>query len=65
MKKYKQEDLKRTLGEPETAAYALSGQKKVRKAVRTEVDEVSRLEGIFRSGCMRGTRPEIHLCMKR
>ena len=48
MKKYKQEDLKRTLGEPETAAYALSGQKKVRKAVRTEVDGVSRLEGIFR-----------------
>lgn len=42
-----QEDLKRILAEPETAAYALSGQKKVRRAVKTEVGGISRSDDLF------------------
>lgn len=43
-----QEDLKRIFAEPETAAYALSGQKKVRGAVKTEVGGISRSDDLFR-----------------
>ncbi len=43
-----QEDLKRILAEQETAAYALSGQKKVRRAVKTEVGGISRSDDLFR-----------------